>query len=97
MLDGAVGVDPVRRQTFLTVLAEHGHREPADHVVTGPPTVAAGAAAIRDLLSRHPDVTAVFAFNDLLAIGAVRGAAYRTTSRWSAMTTSRWLRCSTRR
>lgn len=72
MLDGAVGVDPVRRQAFLAVLAEHGHPRPADHVVAGPPTVTAGAAAVRELLGRHPEVTAVFAFNDLLAIGAVR-------------------------
>lgn len=72
MLDGAVGVDPVRRQAFLAVLGEHGHPRPADHVVTGPPTVTAGAAAVRELLARHPEITAVFAFNDLLAIGAVR-------------------------
>jgi LacI family transcriptional regulator len=67
-----VGVDPVRRQAFLAVLGEHGHPRPADHVVTGPPTVTAGAAAVRELLARHPEITAVFAFNDLLAIGAVR-------------------------
>ncbi|HEY2224567.1 LacI family DNA-binding transcriptional regulator [Actinomycetospora sp.] len=72
MLDGAVGVDPVRRQTFLAVLAQRGHPQPADHVVSGPPTVTAGSAAVRELLARHPEVTAVFAFNDLLAIGAVR-------------------------
>jgi LacI family transcriptional regulator len=72
MLDGAVGVERVRRQAFLAVLREHGHPDPGAHVVTGPPTVTAGAAAVRELLARHPEVTGVFAFNDLLAIGAVR-------------------------
>ena len=72
MLDGAVGVERVRRDAFLTLLAEHGHPEPGAHVVSGPPTVTAGAAAVRELLARHPEVTGVFAFNDLLAIGAVR-------------------------
>ena len=72
MLDGAVGVERVRLDAFLAVLGEHGHPDPGAHVVTGPPTVTAGAAAVRELLARHPDVTGVFAFNDLLAIGAVR-------------------------
>lgn len=72
MLDGAVGVEPVRRRSFLAVLAEHGHPDPAGHVVTGPPTVTGGAAATRELLGRYPDVTGLFAFNDLLAIGAVQ-------------------------
>jgi LacI family transcriptional regulator len=72
MLDGAVGVERVRRQAFLAVLTEHGHPEPGAHVVSGPPTVTAGAAAVRELLARQPEVTGVFAFNDLLAIGAVR-------------------------
>ena len=72
MLDGAVGVERVRHDAFLAVLGEHGHPDPGAHVVTGPPTVTAGAAAVRELLARHPDVTGVFAFNDLLAIGAVR-------------------------
>ncbi len=72
MLDGTVGVERVRRQAFLAVLAEHGHPDPGAHVVSGPPTVTAGAAAVRELLARQPEVTGVFAFNDLLAIGAVR-------------------------
>lgn len=65
MLDGAVQ-NPERRRAFLEVVGD------ADRVVTGPPTVAGGAAAMRRLLTRHPDVTGVFAFNDLLAIGAVQ-------------------------
>ena len=72
MLDGAVLGKPDRRRTFLEVLGEHGHPDPAGHVVTAPPTVAGGTAGVRDLRARHPEVTGVFAFNDLLAIGALR-------------------------
>ena len=72
MLDGAVLGKPDRRRTFLEVLAEHGHPDPAGHVVTAPPTVSGGTAGVRELRERHPEVTGVFAFNDLLAIGALR-------------------------
>ncbi|GAA4846534.1 LacI family DNA-binding transcriptional regulator [Actinomycetospora corticicola] len=72
MLDGAVQNKPERRRAFLEVLGAAGQPDPADHVVAGPPTVAGGAAALRHLLARHPGVTGVFAFNDLLAIGAVQ-------------------------
>ncbi|GLZ53667.1 LacI family DNA-binding transcriptional regulator [Actinomycetospora sp. NBRC 106378] len=65
MLDGAVQNKPERRQAFLET-------NPGDHVVAAPPTVAGGAAALRSLLARHPAITGVFAFNDLLAIGAVQ-------------------------
>jgi LacI family transcriptional regulator len=65
MLDGAVQNKPERRQAFLET-------NPVDHVVAAPPTVAGGAAALRSLLARHPGITGVFAFNDLLAIGAVQ-------------------------
>lgn len=72
MLDGAVLGKPERRRTFLEVLGERGHPDPAGHVVTAPPTVAGGTAGVRDLRARHPEITGLFAFNDLLAIGALR-------------------------
>ncbi|MFE2044716.1 substrate-binding domain-containing protein, partial [Streptomyces sp. NPDC059477] len=37
-------------------------------------SVEGGEKALRDLLTRHPDVTAVFTFNDIIAIGALRAA-----------------------
>ncbi|GAA4799898.1 LacI family DNA-binding transcriptional regulator [Actinomycetospora chlora] len=66
MLDGAVGVDHVRRHAFTDAAA------PGSPVVTGPPTLTGGAAAADQLLAEHPAVTALFAFNDLMAVGAVR-------------------------
>ncbi|MEJ2889161.1 LacI family DNA-binding transcriptional regulator [Actinomycetospora aeridis] len=65
MLDGAVGVDHVRRHAFAAAA-------PGAPIVTGPPTLTGGTAAAVQLLREHPDVTALFAFNDLMAVGAVR-------------------------
>ncbi|MFC5141081.1 LacI family DNA-binding transcriptional regulator [Actinomycetospora rhizophila] len=66
MLDGAVGVDHVRRHAFAAAAA------PGSPIVTGPPTITGGAAAAAQLLGEHPEVTALFAFNDLMAVGAIR-------------------------
>ncbi|GLZ47531.1 LacI family transcriptional regulator [Actinomycetospora sp. NBRC 106375] len=66
MLDGAVGVDHVRRHAFTAATA------PRTPVVTAPPTITGGAAAAAQLLGEHPEVTGLFAFNDLMAVGAIR-------------------------
>ncbi|MEJ2861998.1 LacI family DNA-binding transcriptional regulator [Actinomycetospora flava] len=65
MLDGAVGVDHVRRHAFAG-------SAPGAPIVTGPPTITGGGAAAAQLLGEHPEVTALFAFNDLMAVGAIR-------------------------
>jgi LacI family transcriptional regulator len=41
-------------------------------VASGDPGVVGGERAMHDLLDRVPDLTAVFAYNDLMAIGAMR-------------------------
>uniref|UniRef100_A0A942SYT9 LacI family DNA-binding transcriptional regulator n=1 Tax=Neobacillus citreus TaxID=2833578 RepID=A0A942SYT9_9BACI len=46
-------------------------------VVTGEPTEEAGSVAVRSLLDEHPDVTAVFAANDVMALGAMSALADR--------------------
>jgi LacI family transcriptional regulator len=43
-------------------------------VVWGAETFAGGARCFQQLLEKHPDVDAVLAFNDVMAIGAVQGA-----------------------
>ncbi|EOD59703.1 substrate-binding domain-containing protein, partial [Amycolatopsis vancoresmycina] len=40
----------------------------------GAQSVDGGGAALATLLAAHPDVTALFAFNDVMAIGALREA-----------------------
>ena len=39
---------------------------------SAPSDIDGGYAATRELLSRNPDVTAIFCYNDLMAIGAIR-------------------------
>ena len=75
MLDSSVGVAvDERRNAFLATLAAHGVDRHETPVVDAPPTIAGGAAALVELLGAHPSVTAVFAFNDLMAFGAMRAA-----------------------
>ncbi len=53
-------------------LADAGLTAEALTVVAGEPLVGGGERATHDLLDRAPDVTAVLAYNDLMAIGALR-------------------------
>ncbi|WIB78102.1 LacI family DNA-binding transcriptional regulator [Curtobacterium sp. MCPF17_002] len=46
-------------------------------VLPGEPTEEAGSSAVAELLDAHPDVTAVFAANDVMAIGALSELAAR--------------------
>ncbi|TYC06674.1 LacI family transcriptional regulator [Micromonospora sp. WP24] len=56
---------------FREALAHHGGRLAAEHVVSGPFTRDGGYAAMQRLLDRSPDVTCVFAVNDVMAVGAM--------------------------
>ncbi|MFE4996682.1 LacI family DNA-binding transcriptional regulator [Streptomyces mirabilis] len=73
MLDHAGRSEPsIRHAWFADAMAacglDVGPVSRADQSVEG------GESALKDLLAEHPDVTAVFAFNDIVAIGALRGA-----------------------
>ncbi|HEU5434600.1 MAG TPA: LacI family DNA-binding transcriptional regulator, partial [Thermomicrobiales bacterium] len=57
---------------FRQALAEAGDELDPSRVREGDWTIAGGRAAMRSLLSDHPDLRAVFAANDLMAIGAMR-------------------------
>jgi LacI family transcriptional regulator len=75
MIDCQAVCDPVvRRRTFLEVAGEHALPVDDDWVVMGEQSPAGGAAAFEALHAAHPDLTAVFAFNDLVAMGALRAA-----------------------
>ncbi|MEU7476721.1 substrate-binding domain-containing protein [Lentzea sp. NPDC042327] len=76
MLDHANRADPGDRHAwFCAAMATHGLDSRA---VTGAhQSVDGGAEALTALLDRHPGVTAVFAFNDIIAIGALRSARRR--------------------
>ncbi|WP_431896044.1 LacI family DNA-binding transcriptional regulator [Nonomuraea sp. bgisy101] len=68
------GTHNARRELYLAFAAEHGL--PVDETWIQPAvnSVDGGAAAMDELLAAHPDVTAVFAYNDHIAIGAMRRA-----------------------
>ena len=66
-MDMAAGVD--RLAGFRSALREIGHPPPA--IAYGSFTRASGEEAMRTLLKREPDLDAVFAASDMMAIGAI--------------------------
>lgn len=64
----------VRRRTFLEVAGDHALPVDEGWIVMGEQSPAGGAAAFEALHAARPDLTAVIAFNDLVAIGALRAA-----------------------
>lgn len=73
MLAGhSAGVERQQRvQGYRDALAEHGLPIVAEWIVPGPPIQSRGRASALDLLARYPQITAIFAYNDLLALGAI--------------------------
>jgi len=73
MLDHAARSEPsIRHNWFVAAMTACGldatTMSRADQSVEG------GESALKELLAAHPDVTAVFTFNDIIAIGALRAA-----------------------
>ena len=61
-----------RVQGFQDGLKDHGLPAVDEWILPGPPVLAHGVEAARQLLTQHPQVTAIFAYNDLLALGAIQ-------------------------
>jgi LacI family transcriptional regulator len=74
MLDCPAAQDPGRRAAFLAEAARNGLAGTGDAVIDVEQSMAGGEAGFARLYAAHPDCTAVFAFNDLVALGAYRGA-----------------------
>jgi DNA-binding LacI/PurR family transcriptional regulator len=73
MLDHHTRAEPsVRHEWFTTAATAHGI-DPG-LVVGADQSADGGGSALRAMLAAHPDVTAVFTFNDIIAIGALREA-----------------------
>lgn len=66
-----------RRQAFLEAMAAADLAQPADYFQQGDWSVESGLHAMRSLLSLPAPPTAVFACNDLMAIGAMEAAGQR--------------------
>ncbi|MGW2383599.1 LacI family DNA-binding transcriptional regulator [Streptomyces lincolnensis] len=76
MLDGdRLDAPGPRREAFLAEARRHRLPVDGSWVVKCPEhSVAGGEAGMERLLAARPEVTAVFGFNDLIAIGAIRTA-----------------------
>jgi len=57
---------------YQKALTEHGLEPNPDLVRHCPPSVNGGKEAAAQLLQQHPEITALFCFNDLVAIGALQ-------------------------
>lgn len=72
---GSGGPQTLRFDGFATALAAHGHGERSLVVVHAHDSIESGYEAAAALLREKPTVTALFATNDLMAIGAMQAAA----------------------
>ena len=61
-----------RFQGFRDGLEGHGLPVVDEWILPGHPILEHGVRAARQLLTEHPQVTAIFAYNDLLALGAIQ-------------------------
>jgi len=71
----AHGIHAARHEGFVTAMQAAGLDASAAPLIYAPDTTQGGHAAARELLTRHPDLTAIFATNDLPALGAMQAAA----------------------
>ena len=68
---------PVRLAGVRDALEDAGLDPASVAIAAGAPLVGGGEAAMLEMLDRAPDVTAVLAYNDLMAIGALRAVRRR--------------------
>jgi LacI family transcriptional regulator len=74
MIDCPRASDSSRRAAFLAGAAEYGLTVGEDAIVEVEQSMAGGEAGLARLHEACPDLTAVFAFNDMVALGAHRAA-----------------------
>ena len=78
MLDHNRRPEPsIRQHWFFAAAAELGLELDTSWVVGASQSVEGGAEALDELLTAHADLTAIFTFNDIIAIGAMRQARKR--------------------
>ncbi|TKC81720.1 LacI family transcriptional regulator [Trinickia terrae] len=73
--EGSGGPQSVRLRGFAEALAARGHAEKSLTVATSHDSIESGYEAAKALLLAKPALTALFATNDLMAIGAMQAAA----------------------
>jgi LacI family transcriptional regulator len=75
MIAGEVApLEKIKRvQGYQDALLSHGLPFDNDLVMLGLPVIEHGFETSKKLLTEHPDVTAIFCYNDLIAFGAIQG------------------------
>lgn len=66
-----------RVRGFRERVQERGLILPDDRIATAPATLNGGRQAAHQLLTEHPGISAIFTYNDLLALGAIRACRER--------------------
>jgi len=61
-----------RTKGYRDALLEHGVSVREEWIIPGAPIQARGRESARELLLRYPEITAIVAYNDLLALGAMQ-------------------------
>lgn len=61
-----------RMQGFRTTVEGHELELPAAHIAINAPVIEGGYAAAMELIGKSPHLTSIFAYNDLMALGALR-------------------------
>lgn len=68
---GDISTSRIVREIYEKKLGDAGATPDASWVIDGEFTEEGGAMAARELMSRHPEITAMFCGNDKMAIGAM--------------------------
>ena len=63
-----------RVQGYKQALQDHNLAINEAYILDAPPTLQGGYSALAELVKQHPEITAVFTYNDLMALGAIRAA-----------------------
>jgi DNA-binding LacI/PurR family transcriptional regulator len=71
----SMGIHASRYEGFVDAMREAGLEIVTTNTIHAPDTVQGGYAATLELLARDPSITAIFATNDLPALGAIDAAA----------------------
>jgi len=77
MINAARSIKKIREGGFRDAMKKHGIPFAEDMIVPGDGPegdIAASRWVTTNLLTRHPETTAIFCYNDLMAIGAIRAS-----------------------
>jgi LacI family transcriptional regulator len=73
MVAGSAPLDQMQRaKGFRGALVSHGLQVVDEWIVPGPPVLEHGIKSTRHLLTEYPQITAIFCYNDLIAMGALQ-------------------------